>query len=106
MKKSLIVLALSFIVCSSAVHSQSMGYDYRTALGVKVGWWGGGSISVKHFIRDQAALEVLLSFWRNGFNVAGLYEWHGDFANTNGLKWYVGGGGHIGFYNDKYENGD
>ncbi len=106
MKKGLIILVLSFIICGSAVRSQSMGYDYRTALGVKLGWWGGGALSVKHFIRDQAALEGLLAFWRNGFNITGLYQYHGDFANVNGLKWYVGVGGHIGFYNNKYYYGD
>lgn len=106
MKKGIIALVVSTIFFISAARSQSTGYEYRTALGVKVGWFGGGAISVKHFIKDQAALEGLLTFWKNGFNITGLYEFHGNFGNTAGLKWYVGPGGHLGFYNDKYENGD
>ena len=32
-----------------------------------------------------------------------MYEIHGDFADAKGLKWYIGPGAHIGFY-DYYNN--
>jgi hypothetical protein len=42
-------------------------------------------------------------FWNRGFRLTGLYEIHGDFADAQGLKWYVGPGAHVGFY-DYYDN--
>ena len=91
----LIVSVLSFM----NANAQSLGSEYRTALGVKV--WPG-SISIKHFTRDNTALEGLLSFWRYGFRFTGLYEYHGDINGAPGLKWYVGPGAHLGFYNDRW----
>lgn len=81
------------------VNGQSVGSEYRTAVGVKV---YPGSISVKHFVRDNTALEGLLSFWRYGFRFTALYEYHDDIDGAPGLKWYVGPGAHLGFYNDKW----
>ena len=35
--------------------------------------------------------------------VSPVYEIHGNFADAQGLKWYVGPGAHIGFY-DYHDN--
>ena len=43
-------------------------------------------------------VNSLAIFWNRGFRLTGLYEIHGDFADAQGLKWYVGPGAHIGFY--------
>lgn len=99
MKKILIVIVIGLFASKS--YSQALGTDYRTAIGVKV--WPG-AITVKHFIKDDAALEGLLSFWNYGFRVTGLYEWHGDINGAPGLKWYIGPGAHIGFYDDDYKH--
>jgi hypothetical protein len=32
----------------------------------------------------------------------GLYEFHYDIEGAPGLKWYIGPGAHLGFYNDRY----
>ena len=80
-----------------------MGDSYQTAVGVK--FWPG-AISVKHFIQDNAALEGLASFWDHGFRFTGLYELHGDISGAPGLKWYVGPGAHIGWYNGGWYHGD
>ena len=93
------------ILLTMTASSQSMGYTYKTALGVKV--WDGGGISIKHFIKPTAALEGILYFWDRNTRVTGLYEYHGDITGAQGLKWYIGGGGHLGFYhyhNDPYYN--
>jgi hypothetical protein len=37
-------------------------------------------------------------FWNRGFRITGLYEIHGNFNDAPGLRWYVGPGAHIGFY--------
>src|SRR5215213_4436515 len=99
MKKALIA-ALALILMSTQANSQSMGQSYRTALGVK--FWPG-AISVKHFVRDNRALEGLGYFWNYGFRFTGLYEIHGDINGAPGLKWYVGPGAHIGFWNNDWK---
>jgi len=94
------VLALFTISRSSA---QSMGSSYQTALGVK--FWPG-AISIKHFVQDNAALEGLANFWDHGFRFTGLYEIHGDINGAPGLKWYVGPGAHVGWYNGGWVHND
>jgi len=81
--------------------SQSTGSTYRTALGVKI---YPGAITIKHFIKDDVALEGLLSFWDHGFRFTGLYEFHGNISDIDGLKWYVGPGAHLGFYDNDYKD--
>jgi len=71
--------------------------DYNTGIGVRGGFTNG--LTIKHFTGDQAAFEFLLgSRWR-GFDITGLYEMHNRAFDTDGLKWYYGGGAHIGFWN-------
>lgn len=91
------------------LQAQALGREYRTAIGVKV--WDGGGLSVKHFINDKAALEGIAFIWDEGFRLTGLYEFHGDIGGAPGLKWYVGPGAHVGFYdkgkdNNNYNDGD
>jgi len=103
MKKLLLLLLLSGIIGISA-NAQSMGRNYKTALGVKV--WDGGGISFKTFLVPKNALEVTGYFYRYGSRITGLYEIHKNIAGAPGLKWYIGPGAHIGFYNYKGYYGD
>ena len=96
MKKIIILLAVCSII-SEGANAQSMGRSYKTALGVKV--WDGAGITFKTFVNSRDALEVIGYFWKNGSRVTGLYEVHGNISDAPGLKWYVGPGAHIGFYN-------
>jgi hypothetical protein len=73
-----------------------MGRTYKTALGVKV--WDGAGISFKTFVAQNNALEVIGYFWKRNTRITGLYEIHGNIAGAPGLKWYVGPGVHVGFY--------
>ena len=84
----------------TSAHAQSMGTSYKTALGVKV--WDGGGISLKHFTTPTAALEFIGYFYRQGARITGLYEIHGPISGAPGLKWYIGPGAHIGFYDKRY----
>jgi hypothetical protein len=103
MKIPVILLAIAALCCTTLVVSaQSMGSDYQTAVGVKFGWWSGAAIDAKHFIKDNVAIEGEVSFYNYGAEVNGLYEWYGHFASVEGLKWYIGAGGHIGGYNHTY----
>ncbi|MGV3656648.1 MAG: hypothetical protein ACO1NX_01790 [Chitinophagaceae bacterium] len=94
--RKLALVTLSVLVMYAA-GAQSMGSSYRTALGVKV--WDGAGISLKHFTSGNNAVEAIGYFYNRGFRLTGLYEIHGDIAGAPGLKWYIGPGAHIGFYN-------
>ena len=101
-KQFLLVVLISVVTFTNVVAQKSRSFNsssYKTALGVKV---YPGSITLKHFIREGAALEALGSFWERGARLTGLYEFHWDIKNAPGLKWYVGPGVHLGFYNDKF----
>jgi len=77
-----------------------MGSDYTTAIGIKFYPVG---ITFKTFIKDNAALEGIGYFYDNGFRVTGLYEFHYNIEGVKGLKWYVGPGVHIEFWNTNWQ---
>jgi len=91
---------VSFILFASIVSNgqsrSSNSSSYQTALGVK---FYPGSITLKHFFNgtDNAG-ELIGYFWNRGFRLTGLYEIHGNINGAAGLKWYVGPGAHLGFY--------
>jgi hypothetical protein len=80
-----------------------MGTSYKTALGVKV--WDGAGVSLKTFLKGNNAAEFIGYFYRNGTRITGLYEIHFDINGAPGLKWYIGPGAHVGFYNQKHGGG-
>jgi len=99
------IFGVVMTMCVTTAKSQSMGQTYNTALGAKL-WRDGGGITVKHFVGNNNALEGIGYFWNHGTRITGLYEFHFDIAGAPGLKWYVGPGAHVGFYNSgKYYDG-
>lgn len=98
--KSMLILTVALIV-SSASFAQPNGSTYQTAIGAK---FYPGAFSIKHFTQKDRALEGLAYFWNYGFRFTGLYEIHGDVNGAPGLKWYIGPGAHIGFWNDTWKN--
>ena len=104
MRKVFVLATALFIATLTQAQSKSANSSsYRTALGVKV--WDGGGITLKHFFSGNNAGELIGYFWNRGARFTGLYEIHGDFNGAPGLKWYIGPGAHIGFYNTKYGDG-
>ena len=102
MKKLIICLFTLFVITYVQAQSKSANSSsYKSALGVKV--WDGGGITFKHFFSGNNAGEFIGYFWNRGVRITGLYEIHGNFADASGLKWYIGPGAHIGFY-DYYKN--
>lgn len=95
------LLATGVILMTTLAHAQSNGPDYKTALGVKV---YPGAVTLKHFVANNRAVEGLGYLWQDGFRLTGLYEIHGDFRGVAGLKWYVGGGGHLGVWSDDWRS--
>jgi hypothetical protein len=104
MKQYLLALAVVFAagIGSAAAQSNIGSSDYKTALGVK---FYPGSVTLKHFLKDNAAIEGLGYFWNRGTRITGLYELHFDISGADGLKWYIGPGSHVGFYSNKYGGG-
>ncbi len=79
-------------------NAQSKGRSYNTALGLKFYPTG---ITLKHFTSKNSAIEGVFYNWNYGSRITGLYEYHGNVtSDAPGLKYYVGGGAHIGFWND------
>ena len=103
MKKMIITISICCI-SSFAANAQSMGRTYKTALGVKV--WDGAGISFKTFVAPTNAIEVIGYFNKNSTRLTGLYEIHGGIDGAPGLKWYIGPGAHLGFYDKDYYKGD
>lgn len=95
-----LILAILVIFTFAQLHAQNNGSSYTTALGIKV---YPGAITVKHFT-GRNAIEGLGYISSDGFRLTGLYEVHNNFADVEGLKWYIGGGGHIGIWSDYWRN--
>ena len=91
-----------FAILLVTVNAQvNTGTDYKTAIGVKV---YPGAVTVKHFLSDGKAIEGIGYLTSDGFRLTGLYELHYGLGNVEGLKWYVGGGGHLGIWSDSWKN--
>jgi len=92
MRKIALSLALAVITVAFAC-----AQDYKTGIGLRGGLSNG--LTVKHFIKENTALEGILSTRWSGFNITGLYEINNRGAfDVNRLNWYYGAGAHIGFW--------
>ena len=103
MKRKLVLLSFVLLAVTGVQAQRNVtSQEYTTALGVK---FYPGAITLKHFVSDKAALDFLGYFWKRGTRITGLYELHFDIPNANALRWYVGPGAHVGFYNSKWGGG-
>jgi hypothetical protein len=98
----LIFLSLSIFLHFSS-QAQSGETSYNSAIGLKL--LDGAGITYKHFLEDNKAIEGIGYFWNRGTRVTGLYEFHFDINEVEGLKWFVGPGAHVSIYNSKYGGG-
>ena len=111
MKKGILLAGIISILAITAAEAQKSksfySSNYTTAIGAKVyPGTSAGAVTLKHFLNDRIALEALGTGWKRGGRLTGLLEFHWDIPNAPGLKWYVGPGVHVGFYNDKYYTDD
>ncbi len=93
--RSIQILMLMF-AWLSGVQSVQAQEDYETAVGVRFGLSNG--VTIRHFMNSSTAVEGIAAFRWRGLVVTGLYEKHKALP-TEGLGWFYGGGGHIGFWN-------
>lgn len=100
-----ISFALALVLCMAFSANAQSGYT--TGIGLRGGSASG--LTVKHFISSDAAIEgiVSTSFRYRGTVVTVLYEKHAQAFNAEGLLWYYGLGGHVGFWDghDYYDRG-
>lgn len=97
MKRIIIICLIVF--CFSTI---SNAQDYRTGIGLRGGYFTG--LTIKHFLGTKTAFEgIVASRWR-GFGVTGLFEFHNQAFQTERMKWYIGFGGHAGFWNGDNTN--
>lgn len=100
-KKALIIFSL---ICFAAAGVNAQ--EYRTAFGAKF-YTGNGSIgglNIRHSTAEHTALEGSLLFFSGGVGLEGLYEYQGPIAGAEGLQYFVGGGGMLGFGTGKNSN--
>lgn len=95
------ILFILPLLLAAGAEAQSMGSDYKTALGVKL---YPGAVTVKHFTGKGKAIEGLGYISSDGFRLTGLYELHFPLGSVDGLQWYVGGGAHLGIWSDNWKN--
>lgn len=92
--KKLTVLTFIFFLFL-LISKKSNAQDYTTAAGAKFGGYESG-ISFKYFTAKDVALEGVLGFKDHGLVVTGLFEIHQEAFGVPELKFYYGGGAHVG----------
>lgn len=101
MKKYIAAIVLLFGMYHASAQSESAtGSTYSRAIGIKLP--GGFAVTYKQFLTDYNNVEAEAMFWNHGFRVVGLYEFNFDIPDIEGLRWYVGPGAHVGFWNNDY----
>ena len=94
MKFRTFLIAGLLLGITSTINAQ----NYKTGIGARVGFFNG--ITVKHFLNNTNAVEGILNFRWDGVIVTGLYEWQYALPNAPGFDYYLGMGGHVGFFDD------
>ena len=100
MKRIVLVSCLLLGFFAVNAQQQNNGTSYTTALGLKM---YPGALSIKHFIASDRAVEGLAFVSQDGFRLTGLYEIHNNLGSVEGLKWYIGGGAHMGIWSDRWK---
>jgi len=93
MKKIALLFSMLFIL---AVSSQLKAQDYKSAIGLRLGYPFG--VTFKHFLNETSAIDLFAGTRYSGFTFGGNYEIHKALPDVAGLKWYIGGGALITFY--------
>jgi hypothetical protein len=95
MKRLIFFSLIAFFLMLS---EQAQAQDYKTAVGLRVGY--PAAVSLKHFLTESSAVEIYggARFWvgYRALNVSGAYLIHRplDITELGGsFKWYFGAGG-------------
>jgi len=97
MKKTALLLTITAFLMLFQLKANAQ--LYKSAAGLKFGGYENG-ISGKYFLNQTNALEGILGIRNHGLVITGLYEFHQSAFNVAELRWYYGGGAHIGAIGD------
>lgn len=95
MSNNIRTFAIAMCLCAGA--TQLHAQQGQTGIGLRLGTDPG--ITVKHFVRENGAIEGILHTGYRGFMITGLYEWHTPLSAPPGFKFYAGLGAHLGVFN-------
>jgi hypothetical protein len=108
MKKEIFFIAVVGLVlfsCNAQAQAPRQGgsltADYKKAVGLGLDLGSGGTgagLGLKHFFTANGAVEANLLFFDDVFSLGAFYEYHGPIQNAPGLKWYLGLGPQLFFY--------
>lgn len=84
------------IIMSLAGWNTAISQGLDNAVGIRLGYYPG--ITFQHFMTDEKAIELIGASRYRGWSFTFLYEIHKPIEGVAGLKWYFGGGAHIGIY--------
>lgn len=104
MRKS-IVFCLLILFAHHHLNAQSaeiLKPYYKTAVGLRFYPLG---VTVKTNLDTRRAALEFIGYFRDGFSVLGLYEWHFPINQPRNLRVYFGGGGLVGFKNESSGGG-
>ena len=97
MKKITMICLMAF--CFSVY---GFSQNYNTGIGLRGGLSNG--LTIKHFVGPTNAIEGIISTRWRGVELTGLYEFQNQFSGAERLNWYIGFGGHVGFWNGDYSS--
>ena len=98
----LLAVTLTGFAINTSAQNDVTGPAYRLGLGVRLSNSSptlNNSITGKYFVTDRSAVEGIISFGSR-FGLGALLEIHKP-TNIEGLRWFYGAGGYVGF-----ESGD
>jgi len=96
MKMKHILFLITILLTISTSYAVQAQHNYKTALGLRLN--GGAGISVRHALKGNQSIEgILYSRWR-GLNITGIYSVNYPVFDEPGFNFFIGGGGHIGFW--------
>lgn len=99
MKKIIMICLISF--CFTTI---SFSQNYNTGIGIRGGFSNG--LTIKHFVNSNTAFEGIIATRWSGLELTGLYEFQKPFPGAERLNWYIGFGGHVGFWNGNNTHDD
>ena len=76
--------------------TQQVQAQYTTAIGIRGALSPG--LTLKHHLSSDHVIEALLVSRWQGIIATGLYELHYPALQIENLRWYIGGGGHVGIW--------
>ncbi len=87
---------LLILIFLGGLSFHGMAQDYKMGIGLRAGLAQG--FTIKPTLGDGKAVDVIVDTRWRGWIITGLFEIHKPAFDVEGMTWYYGGGGHIGFW--------